>query len=494
MIMRTMANPAPICTKSLSIPERTLLSVAFCVLFVWGVLRAEPAKAPAIPPMPASFDVAAIDRHLAATITEPRFVGLTVAVVRNGEVVLAKGYGKRSLADGRPVTADTAFGIGSVTKQFTCACILLLAEEGKLSVMDQVAKYYPNLTRAGDITLLDLMNHTSGYPDYYPLDFLDTRMRTPISPDALLSQYAGGKLDFEPGTRWSYSNTGFVLLARVVERVSGQPMGEFLAKRIFGPLGMAHTMYEPSADDPRVAWGYASFALSPPSQVPPEAPGWLGGAGAICSTPTDLAKWDLALMDGKLLRPDSFALMAKARALDNGRLTGYGCGWQVREQNGRIVMSHGGAVSGFNASNTMIPSTRSAVVAIANFEDSLGSVPGDILRLLLLEPSNVPRVQGLSAADQSRQLFLQLQTGKLDRSKLAPEFNLFLTPEKASATAARFKPYGNLKSAETLSLRERGGLEVSSVRLTFAKGRGSLRTLMYRQPGGLVEQFFVSTD
>jgi CubicO group peptidase (beta-lactamase class C family) len=169
--------------------------------------------------------------------------------------------------------------------------VLLLAQDGRLSVRDKVSKYFPKLTRASEITLLDLMNHTSGYPDYYPLDFVDRRMQKSIGPDELIQQYAGGKLDFDPGTDWSYSNTGFIILARVVEKVSRQSFAHFLESRIFKPLGMTRTAYEPEAKDDRLATGYTSFALSLAKPVLPEATGWLGGAGGIYATPGDLVNW-----------------------------------------------------------------------------------------------------------------------------------------------------------------------------------------------------------
>ena len=253
--------------------------------------------------LPDAFDLRAIDAFLSAQVREANRVGLSVAIVKDGQVVLAKGYGKRSLQDGRPVEADSLFAIGSVSKQFTCACVLLLAEDGKLSVHDPVAKYYPNLTRAKDITLLDLMNHVSGYPDYYPLDFVDRRMQRPIADDELIRQYAGAKLDFEPGSKYSYSNTGFILLGRIVEKVSGEGLGAFLARRIFKPLGMEHTVYEPDLSDSRLAKGFTTFALSAAESVAPEGKGWLCGAGGIYSTPSDLAIWNLALMSGQVLKP-----------------------------------------------------------------------------------------------------------------------------------------------------------------------------------------------
>lgn len=206
----------------------------------------DPTRTPDDPPK--TFALEAIDAYVKAQVRESGYPGLSLAIVREGKIVFAKGYGKRSLESGDPVDPDTMFAVGSVTKQFACACILLLAEEGKLSVDDKVAKYYPALTSAGKITLYDLMTHTSGYPDFYPLDFVDRRLVKSVREDALLARYAGAKLDFEPGTRWSYSNTGYVLLGRVVEKVSGKPFRQFLKERILDPLGMKHSAIEPGSD------------------------------------------------------------------------------------------------------------------------------------------------------------------------------------------------------------------------------------------------------
>ena len=442
--------------------------------------------------LPDAFDIKAIDAFLISQVQRPGRVGMSVAIVKDGQVILFKGYGQRSLADKRPVDTNTLFAIGSVSKQFTCAAVLLLAEEGKLSARDPVAKYYPDLTRAKDITLLDLMNHTSGYPDYYPLDFLDRRLQRRIDPDELLRQYAGGKLDFEPGTKYSYSNTGYILLGRVVEKVSGQSLGEFLSRRIFQPLRMEHTFYEFPPEDARVAAGYTTFALSDPELVGPESNGWLGGAGGIYSTPSDLAKWNLALIEGKVLKPESYALMTAPRKLAGGKQSDYGCGLSLRTQEGRQVISHNGAVSGFNTWNAVIPSTRSAVTMTCNIEGGLGSLPGQVFSLLLKEPSNVPAITGASAPDMVKKIFAQLQKGKIDRKQFAEEFNHYLTDEKISSAAKRLKPYGTPTKAEVISTNERGGMEVTMTRLTFKKG--SLRAQMYRQPSGVIEQFFVNKE
>lgn len=449
-----------------------------------------PAQTPVA--LPDRFEVEAIDRFLAQTLEQKGQPGFSVAIVKHGEIVLTKGYGKRSLEDGRPVETDTLFAIGSVSKQFTCAAILLLAEDGRLSVHDKVAKYYPNLTRANDITLLDLMNHTSGYPDYYPLDFVDRRMRQPIDPDELLRQYAGGKLDFEPGSKYSYSNTGYILLGRVVEKVSGKPFGEFLAERIFQPLGMHNTVHEPNLSDPRLARGYTTFALGAPEYTHPEANGWIGAAGGMYSTPSDLAKWNLALISGKVLQPESYALMIAPRRLSDGKISDYGCGLGVRMQSNRQVLTHGGAVSGFVTFNGTVPSTRSSLTLMCNQDAGTGPLAGQIFSLLLKEPSHVPTIRGPSTVDAVKRAFAGFQKGRVNRAEFSEEFNHHLTGARLAGASKRLKGYGTPQKVEVLSTNERGGMEVTTSRLTFKKG--SLRALMYRMPDGAIEQFFVYAD
>jgi D-alanyl-D-alanine carboxypeptidase len=462
-------------------------------LLISLVLVPGPARAASAPgSLPASFDLGAIDAFLGQEVQKQGRVGFTVAIVKDGRVVLAKGYGRCSLAEPLPVSLDTIFAIGSVTKQFTCAAVLLLAEEGKLSVHDPVAKYFPGLTRAADVTLLDLMNHVSGYPDYYPLDFVDRRLMQPAKTDEVIGEYATRKLDFEPGTRYSYSNTGYLILGRVVERVSGESMGAFLQRRIFTPLGMNHTLYEPDRSDARLASGYTVFALSQPEPAIPEGKGWIAAAGAIYSTPSDLALWDLALMGGKVLKPESYRLMTTARQLPDGTTTEYGCGLRTSILERRLAFTHSGMVAGFQAWNGMIPSTTSAVIMIANTGAGLGQLPEQLFGLLLKEQPNIPRINGPETAAAVRKLFGELQQDKIDRSQLAEAFNWFLTPQKVTAAAKRLKPFGPPTKVEVLKVSERGGMEVSVARLTFKSGR--LRTLMYRRPDGIIEQFFVDED
>ena len=444
---------------------------------------AQAARVPAPPPVSAAW----LDSVARRTFAQEHLVGLSVAVAQDGKIVFAQGYGSASLADRTPVTPQTAFAIGSVTKEFTCSAALLLAEAGKLSMQDPVSKYYPDLTRATDVTLLDLGNHVSGYRDYYPLDYVDREMSRPTMPDYVIHEYGKLPLDFEPGTRWSYSNTNFTILGRVVEKVSGESFGTFLFQRVFSPLGMAHTTYDPPPGSPGRATGYSSFALGPADPIAPEGAEWDNMAGAIWSTPSDLATWDLALAGGKVLAPESYRTLTTARRLADGRSTGYGCGLSVNDRGSAIVLSHGGAVSGFSALNAFVPATRSAVVLLTNADfGSLGHLADVILRKLLPQGA-VPTIQGPPALEAATAFLAKFQRGQVDSATLGDDFIAYLTPERLAA--ARRSLAGRVVDLAVTGTSERGGMEVAS--LSFKVGGQPAAALMYRTPDGKIQEFLV---
>jgi CubicO group peptidase (beta-lactamase class C family) len=441
-----------------------------------------------LPAPPATLDPATVNKYIAATVQARAIVGLSVAIVRDGVVRLAGAYGKSSLATGAPVTTNTLFAVGSVTKQFTAACILLLAQEGALSVNNNVARYYPGLTRARDISLLDLMNHVSGYADYYPLDFVDSRMEAPIAADDLIAQYAGRALDFEPGSEWSYSNTGYVILGRVVEKAGGQPLGEFMRRRILQPLGMEHSVFGPAVAGQDFAQGYTRFALGPPEPARTEARGWLEGAGGLSTTALDLVKWDMALIQGRVLNDSSYALMTTPRRLSRGRAREYGCGIGVAIISGTIVLRHEGQVSGFTAWNIIVPATRSAVVILSNCEesDALGHLKDVLANLIMPGPPWIPSIRGPDAGAAVMEFFRALQAGRVDRSRLGEEFSRYLSEDKVRGAAARLRSFRAPLRAEVRRRSERGGMEVAEVRLVCKKG--VLSALLYRTPDGRIQE------
>ena len=412
--------------------------------------------------------------------SEKQLVGLSIGVMQDGKPVYVKAFGFRSLAPNAPVTTTTMFPVGSVTKQFTCSSALLLQQDGKLSMRDPVAKYAPNATAANRITLLDLGQHVSGYRDYYPLDFVDREMQVAVPADTIIARYATRPLDFEPGTRWSYSNTNFTILGKAVEMASGKPLGAFMKERIFTPLGMTHTAFDPPATDTGLSTGYTSYALAAPSPARPEASGWTGAAGAIFSTPTDLLTWDLALLDGKALSPASYATLTTPRTLTDGRSTAYGCGMSVRLTGDAVVLSHGGAVAGSVAQNIIIPGTRSAIAILSNADFA---ATGDIIAAAMqrLTPQvDVPKVAGLPALEAAKAFLASVEKGTVDRATLGDDFNALLTPEHLATDRKSLAAHGPITDVRIGAVRERGGMEVAQV--LYMVGKTPATSAMYRTP------------
>ena len=435
---------------------------------------------------------AQIDSVVRRAVAEKGIVGLSVGVMQNGRVILAKGYGVRDRETKDTVTPRTMFAIGSVTKQFTCSLLLMLAEEHRLSLTDPVAKYYPRLTRAKDITLIDLGGHLSGYRDYYPLDFVDREMQKSQPADAIIDEYATRPLDFEPRSRYSYSNTGFLILGGVIAKASGEPYAKFLSDRILTPLKLTRTEFEPAAR-PDMAKGYTSFGLSEPISVEPEAAGWAGAAGAIWSTPSDLLTWDLALIDHKLISQDSYKVMVTPQRLTDGRSIGYGCGEGINDRGPAVVLSHGGAVSGFVASNTVIPATHSAVVLLSNTDFSpIGALNQELVAKLMPKSPDVPAVVGRTALDAATKFLTELERGTVDRSTLGEDFDDFLSADKVRKGQSALNALGKIANIHVAGTSERGGMEVATV--VFDVGKTASRGLMYRTPDGKIQEFLFARN
>ncbi|MBY0493080.1 MAG: beta-lactamase family protein [Cyanobacteria bacterium] len=439
-----------------------------------------------------SLTPADLDAFITRVVAEQKAIGVTVGVMQDGKVIFNKGFGLANVGRNAPVTPNTLFAIGSVTKQFTCAVALQLEQEGKLSFDDRLSRYNADFGHSNEITLRDLGNHVSGYRDYYPLDFVDRPMAKEIDEYQLLKTFSNKPLDFPPGSRYSYSNTGYLLLGHVVSLVGRKPFEQSLQERIITPLGLTMTRFEPTRGAPGLAEGYTQFGLGPSEVAVPEGRGWIGAAGGIWSTSGDLLKWDLALMDGTVVNAKSWKTMTSPRELTGGRSSAYGCGLQLRDRGPQLILVHSGGVSGFGARNAMIPATKSAVVVIANADYSGGVLDTiqEAVLAKLLPVANAPAIAGPPARDAALEMLRQIRSGTVDRSKLSDEYNAFLTPERLAAMAKSLRDAGEISDVQAGSIGERGGLEVSTLRMLA--GNTPISTLMYRAPDGKIEEFLFS--
>lgn len=295
-----------------------------------------------------------------------RTPGLSIAIAQGGDVLVSKGYGLANIETNEPVTADTVFRIGSVTKQFTGVALVQLESAGKLALDDSITSLlteYP--APPTPITIRHLLHHTSGIPSFTGLPSYGPNMPVDVTHADMVARFASLPLEFEPGAKWNYSNSGYYLLGMIVEAASGQTYAEYLEANLFEPAGMTHSDYEvPSTSR---AQGYRrngdTFELAGPlSMTQPFA------AGAIVSTAPDLVRWQRALVDGALEPADAFERIT-SDAVETGQ-TGerYGLGIGVGERNGREVISHGGGINGFASLLAYFPESGHTVVLLANTE------------------------------------------------------------------------------------------------------------------------------
>jgi CubicO group peptidase (beta-lactamase class C family) len=432
---------------------------------------------------------ARIDAIAAQGLADTGAPSASIAVVKNGKTAYVQAYGKARLEPATAARPQMRYSIGSVSKQFMAGAILLLVQDGKLSLDDRVARYLPDLTRANEITIRELLSHTSGYQDYYPLDYVAPFMRKPVTAEGILNIWARKPLDFDPGTRWQYSNTNFVAAGRILERVSGMPVMSFLEARIFRPLGItsAIDLAQHDLTDSDAA-GYTRFALGPLRPAPPEGRGWLFSAGELAMTASDLARWDISLIERSLLKSASLDMMITPARLKNGTTTDYGLGQGVRDANGHPRLSHGGAVSGFVSENTVWPDAGSAVVVFINLDGSsaTNAITNQIAPLLLADVQDPHATEEL---EQARRIFSDLQQGKIDRSLLTSDADAFFTAQVLSDAAASLKPLGAPENFRQLSVELRGGMTYRHFEIRF-KGK-SLHLSTFTTPDGKLAQYLI---
>lgn len=330
--------------------------------------------------------------------------GAAVLVLLNGRVLLAKGYGLADIDKKEAITTHTVFDLASVSKQFTAMCVMLLAGRGRLALDDALAKYFPELPAyARGVTIRNLLNHTSGVPDYPKLFIMRGRIEAtwqrdweagafqPTNAEVLALLAAQKSPDFAPGERWAYSNSNYVLLSLLVERVSGKPFPQFVKENIFQPLGMNSSFVAGGAQPAqkratrydRTAAGYKAITGTPFDLI--------YGDGNVHSTIEDLSKWDQALYTERLVKASLLRQAFASGSLKSGEQTGYGFGWVLDKYFGLEMLSHEGGGTGFNSFIMRLPSERFTIIVLSNFARFNPFITGrKIARLYLADKLSLP--------------------------------------------------------------------------------------------------------
>ena len=438
--------------------------------------------------MAADSDLASqVEKTVAEALQRRAAPSASVAIVRGSRLAFAGAFGMARRSPDVPATPETRYAIGSVSKQFTAAAVLMLAEAGELSLDEPISRWFTELPGSDVVTPRRLLNHTAGYMCSFPQRGLPAMMTAPIEPAEIVRRWAGKGPEFTPGSDWRYSNTGYQMAGLIVEAVTGRPLFEVLRERIFEPLGMTgavdrdtHPLDAPDAQP------FTRPALGDARPVGAEASGWLFATAGLAMPASDLALWNQAVIDRALLAPSSYRAMWEPGVERAGR-GGYGLGVAVRRQDDRLEVVHGGQISGFLADNRVYPDDVTAITVLCNTDSGTAAADiADRLSYLVLEP------KGIEAS--IRRMLDRLRDGSgLDAISLGPTARAYFDPPTCAAYRATL---GSLGDPRVLQLREetkRGGMlarqyrvvcEARSVdlRVTIAED-GALEELLLSAPG-----------
>lgn len=420
-----------VCLKRLALLAPLLLAAAFM------------SPRPALGAGVSSETIAAIDKIAREDIDNKKVAAYSVAIVKDGDLALARGYGWADLENDVPASAETVYRLGSITKQFTALAVMQLVEQNKLSLDDELTKFLPDYPTAGHkVTVRHLLNHTSGIQSYTSQKEFHLQMRRDLSHDDLLALFKDKPFDFEPGVKWRYNNSGYYLLGMIIEKVSGEKYDRYLADHIFQPLGMTATRYGHMRPLIRHrAMGYRA-SLGELVNDDPMSMNQPGAAGALVSNVLDLVKWHQALEDGALLSAASYEAMYTPTKLSDGTTRPYGFGWGVDELAGHKKISHGGGINGFSTMIARYPADRLCVIVLANTAGAnSGGLENRISKLLLgikeVEVVDLPISAEL--LDRLKGEY-QVEDGKIEI--VAADDKLFVKPNGAGQE--RLKYQGNL--------------------------------------------------
>ena len=428
---------------------------------------------------------AKIDRIADGVMKQRDIPSASIAVVDHGKLVFTHAYGLAHVDPPKSATPAMRYSIGSISKQFTAAAILLLQEQGKLSLDDAVGKYVPGLTRGDEVTIRQILSHTSGYQDYWPEDYLMTPMMQPEAAQQIIDTWAKKPLDFDPGAEWQYSNTNYVIAGLIVEKVSGQKLMDFLEDHIFHPLCMTSvwdsTETSLTATD---STPYVRAALGPLRVAPKEGRGWMFAAGELAMTPHDLALWDISLISQSVLSSESYKNMFTEVKLKDGKGAHYGLGVFITDEGGHHAIEHDGEVTGFVSANIVLPDDGVAVVALTNH---MASGANEIARLVAGAVAG--NADEKPAEKQALAIYRGLQKGQIDRSLLAPNLNDYFSTQTVADFRDSLGPLGEPLALHQAREDLRGGMTFRAFEIVYPTMRLHLTTYTY--PDGKLEQYLI---
>lgn len=309
---------------------------------------------------------------LLASFYQPDGPGAAVIVTRAGKTVFRQAYGMACLAQQKPMTPETTFRLGSISKQFTAVAVLMLAEEGKLSIHDEITRFLPDYPVQGKrITIEHLLTHSSGIVSFTDKDDFDATITKDVTVSEMIDSFKDDKLEFAPGTAFSYNNSGYYLLGALIEKVSGMSYASFVEQRIFIPLGMNATCHEGHERSPRHKAAGHTRRGGGFGPCDPMSMSQAYAAGALVSTVDDMARWEQAIASGKLISAASWAKAFTPYRLADGSACAYGHGWEIGTLRQRPMLAHGGGINGFMTFALRLPDDALFVAVLSNADDGI---------------------------------------------------------------------------------------------------------------------------
>jgi D-alanyl-D-alanine carboxypeptidase len=434
------------------------------VAVIAAVASPNPTPPPALSPESAAVQMR-LDTQL-AKLTGSKAMqtrALQVAIAQNGRVVYDQAFGEAA--------PNTRFPIASITKMFTAVAIMQLVQARRVELDAKVSNYLSSAPYAEQITVRELLQHTSGLWNYGDYAFNAGLSATHTTPEAILEMAAEHALTSSPGTKWAYSNTGYVALGLIVEQVSGEPLAQYEREHIFQPAGMTQTtMGNPPASVP-VAAGYMSAAGPRAAAYDPS---WTFACGDIVSTAGDLARFDIALLDGRLLAPKTFALM-QADVIPSDFDAMQGLGVFVINWHGLKVVGHHGGVPGYEAENETIPARRLALIVLSDaFDFGTPRANHIVISALfpnVIEPAAPTPAEDYAVTERFRKALDSFFKGKVDRSQYTDDANAALTPQLLAQTATQLKPLGGIVKIAFLGVARSAAGKSYSYNVTFSDGQ-----------------------